>query len=71
MASRIENKKSRSKLGSLGGLRTAIIGRIQEQPPRETRFGDKPAAAAKSRAEGEITKGDLGEKARRRRQLPF
>ena len=64
MASSIESKKSRSKLGSLGGLRTAIIGgSIQEQPQRETRFGDKRSQEQGRSGNHEGRPGRKGKKA--------
>lgn len=72
MANSIESKESRSKLGSLGGATGKIIGAAFKTRKGKGRQGlETSRLAAKSRAEGEMTKGDQGEKAKRRRQRPF
>ena len=67
MASSIESKKSRSKLGSLGGLRTEIIS-ILEQPQRETRFGDK---RSQEQGRGGNHEGRPGRKGRKAEAAAF
>ena len=71
VASRIENKKSRSKLGSLGGLRTAIIGAHSRAAAKGNKVWRQAGGGSQEQGRGGNHEGRPGRKGKKAEAAAF